>query len=320
MGEVHLTGELLARGWTSAELARSVRAGEIVRPRRGAYVLDPPGQEAGPPDRLLQHRRLVEATVPQLRVGSAVSHTSAAVLHGLPVPYASLATVDLTRDPATTGRSRGAVHTVAAPLPDDHVTEIDGLPVTTLARTVVDVARHGRFDWGLAASDAALREGLEREELDEVLRSMRRWPGVRRARRVRVESDPAAESPAESIMRARIVEAGFPRPHLQLPVRDGDGRPVGYADFAWPDRGVVAEFDGWTKYGPLVPAGESAASVVVAEKVREDAFRALGWVVVRFVWADLWRPHGITGGLHRAFALARRQAHVAPSAITSPRL
>lgn len=319
MGEVHLTQELLARGWTSAELARAVRAGEVTRPRRGAYVLDPWRAATDPPDRLQEHRRLIKATVPQLRIGSAVSHASAAVLHGLPVPYAALATVDLTRDPASTGRVRGAVHTVAAALPAHHVTEVDGVAVTTPARTVVDLARHGRFDWGLAAADAALRQGLDVKSLGEVLRTMRRWPGVRRARRVVVEGDAAADSPAESILRARIVEAGFPRPQLQLPVRDGSGRAVGYADFGWPDIGVVAEFDGWTKYGTLVPAGGSAAGVVVAEKIREDAFRALGWVVVRFVWADLWRPNGVVGGLHRAFALAR-QADSAPSASTSPRL
>lgn len=72
--------DLLARGYSHNELARSARRGELVRLRRGAYLR--PEEVAD--DAELRHRQLVEATVPLLGSG-VVSHLSAAVLNGLPV-------------------------------------------------------------------------------------------------------------------------------------------------------------------------------------------------------------------------------------------
>ena len=60
-------------------------------------------------------------------------------------------------------------------------------------------------------------------------------------------------------------------------------------DFAWPDVGVVGEFDGRIKYGRQL-AGSDPHGVVFAEKLREDALRRAGWTVVRWTWADLKSP------------------------------
>jgi hypothetical protein len=77
MDEIKLTAELLAEGWSSAELDRKARSGEVQRIRRGAYDCLP----AKSFDRRDQHRRLIAATVRQTFVDTAVSHMSAAVLH-----------------------------------------------------------------------------------------------------------------------------------------------------------------------------------------------------------------------------------------------
>jgi hypothetical protein len=81
MDEIKLTAELLAEGWSSAELDRKARSGEVQRIRRGAYDCVP----AKSLDRRDQHRRLIAATVRQTFVDTAVSHMSAAVLHQLPI-------------------------------------------------------------------------------------------------------------------------------------------------------------------------------------------------------------------------------------------
>jgi predicted transcriptional regulator of viral defense system len=69
----------------------------------------------------------------------------------------------------------------AAPLPDDHVTTIDDIPVTTLARTVLDLCRTVPIEQAVAAGDRALTFGLVHELLEFALAQMTRWPGIRQA-------------------------------------------------------------------------------------------------------------------------------------------
>ncbi|MBW8766317.1 MAG: type IV toxin-antitoxin system AbiEi family antitoxin domain-containing protein [Geodermatophilales bacterium] len=75
---VLLRREAIGAGWSDDELGRLVRAGELSRLRRGAYVngVLPPGDAAA-------HALLVQATLAGLRRPAVVSHQSAAVLHGL---------------------------------------------------------------------------------------------------------------------------------------------------------------------------------------------------------------------------------------------
>lgn len=65
---------------------------------------------------------------------------------------------------------------------------------------------------------------------------------------------------------------------------------VYYADLAWPEWRIVVEFDGYTKYREH--HGVDDAAVLLAEKEREDAIRAAGWVVVR-VTAKVLRQAGL---------------------------
>ena len=78
---------------------------------------------------------------------------------------------------------------------------------------------------------------------------------------------------------------------LQFEVRNECGTIVGIADMAWPDHGVLGEFDGKVKYGRLLRPGETPGDAVFREKQREDEMRRLtGWVFVRLIWSDLGRP------------------------------
>jgi len=53
---------------------------------------------------------------------------------------------------------------------------------------------------------------------------------------------------------------------------------------------VVGEFDGKSKYGLWLRPGETAADAVVREKIREDALRAMGFIVIHWTWKDLEDP------------------------------
>ena len=212
----------------------------------------------------------------------------------------------LTRSRSYGAKRRTDVELHAATLPPAHVAVVDGLPVTTLTRTVADLARTLPFEQAVAAGDRAAGRGLDFGHLEDVLGCMQQWPGVRQARRVADFLDGRAGSVGESVSRVRIGELGLPAPVLQHEVYDADGTLIGRVDFAWLERRTIGEFDGRVKYGALLRPDQRPEDVLFAEKLREDALRDAGWQVVRWTWADLARPLVIRQRLLRAFARAGR--------------
>jgi hypothetical protein len=225
------------------------------------------------------------------------------VLHGLPLWAVRLDRVHLTRRPPATGSGTKRVHLHVARLPDDDVTALNGLRLTTVARTVVDLARSLPFEAAVVVADAALAsERTDAEELKSCLRRMPAVPGAARGARVLRFADGRSESVGETRSRVLMARLGLPTPDLQVELREGSGRFVGRCDFAWADDRTVGEFDGRIKYGRLLRPGTSAADAVYAEKLREDAIRDLGWKVARWTWSDLDRPTLLAERLRRAFA------------------
>lgn len=280
---LRLRPDLLAAGYCDDDLRRMQRRGEIARVRRGAYV-------AGSDERLRQretrHALAAQAAAAQLPRGAVLSHASAAVLHGLPVWGVALDRVHATRNRSSGGHLGRTLHLHTAPVAPDEVAEVDGVPVTTCARTLADLGRTLRFDRAVAVSDAALFRGVvDRPELEQAVERAARRPGNRDARRVLAFADAGGESVGESRSRVLLDRYRLPKPVLQweVPAR----RRVGRADFAWPELRVVGEFDGRVKYGRLLRPGQSPGDVVFAEKRREDAIRDAGFRVVRWIWDDL---------------------------------
>jgi hypothetical protein len=247
---------------------------------------------------------LVAATVPQLAAGAVISHASAALLHGLPTWPECLERVHVTRDRNYGGKRRSVVTVHCAPFVAEDIVELNGVRLTSLARTVIDLARSRPFDQAVSSGDRAMAIGLSRTRLDEALVRMKRWPYVRQARRVVAFLDGRSESAGESLSRVRIADDGLPAPELQRQIIDANGRPVGRVDFCWETHRTIGEFDGRIKYGRLLKPGESSENAVFAEKLREDALRDNGWQVVRWLWSDLYRPGVIRDRLLRAFERA----------------
>ena len=301
MEPVRLTRDLYAEGFVYPEIARLRKAGEVRALRRGAYSLDP----TPPPDVRNSHRELVRATTRALtRDDAVVSHMSAAVMHDLPLWDADLSTVHLTCDREGGGRRRHWNFVHVCPLRDDEIVEIDGVRVTDLARTVVDLSRGLSAFKAVPIGDAALRQGLDPDVLSEALARCRGWRGVVRARRAIAFLDPRSESVGESCSRVRIAEVGLPVPELQVPIFDDLGCFVGRSDFGWRERRTLGEFDGVGKYGPLRRADQTAEDVVIAEKDREDALRDQGFQVVRWRWDALKDPTILRRKIIRGFERA----------------
>ena len=280
---VRLRRQLRAAGYPDHEVTRLARAGALTAVRRGAYLVGAP-----PDDPAVRHRAQIRAAVAQLGTGAVVSHVSAAVLHGWTPWSIPLDQVRVTRARRGGGRSNGALHMRTAPLGPQELDLIEGIAVTSAARTVIDVARSEPFEQAVVLADQALASNaVDAAAVRAAFDRAAGWPGAPAAGRVVGFADGRSQSVGESRSRVALARAGLPTPTLQWTVRDERGRRIGDVDFGWPAARVVGEFDGMIKYGRLLRPGQSASDVVVAEKVREDALRAMDLQVVRWVWPDL---------------------------------
>lgn len=269
--------ELDQLGWTSHGLNTAMRAQQLTRLRRGYY------SQADDTT-----RPTILATRDACSPEAVLSHATAAWLHGLPVRRAAMESVHVTRSRRGGGRADPGVHVYACPLRADEVQRIGDLPVTTVARTIVDLGRHEPLGWAIATGDAALRAASSKDELsDQIAVQLQRAvhrPGLRRARCAVGFLDRRSESPGESLSRWLMHEAGLPRPDLQVELKswDEDVR----VDYLWREFGLIGEFDGAVKYG-IDLAGPDPTTALMEEKRREDGLRAHGYIVVRWTWDDM---------------------------------
>jgi len=290
--------DLLVAGFTADEVRQRLRSGELVGVRRGAYL--PAGEF--PTERVAHHVLLVRAALAELARDAVVSHVSAAVLHGLPIWATPLDRVQVTRSRRSGGRLAAALHVHAAPLDPDEVVVIGDVGVTSLARTVVDLARTLPFEQAVVIADAALyRRLVTRASLEQALARSVRRPGNPAARRVIAFADGRSESVGESRSRVAVHRAGLPAPVLQWEVRSGTGRVLGRVDFGWPELRTVGEFDGRVKYGRLLRPGQDPGDAVFEEKRREDALRDEDLRVTRWTWHDLDSFAPVAQRLRHAF-------------------
>lgn len=263
-------------------LRRQLRAGALVRLRRGVYMTASDWASRDPDAR---YRALVRGACFATPTRPVISHQSAAALWGLPVLGPWPRDVHVLVERATGGRSDAGVRRHALGIDPDDVTELHGTPVTTLARTVIDVAATSTLHSAVATVDAALHQPrfgsprLQRADLLDQYERMLPFRGSRRAIEVVDFAEVGAASPRESASRVTIAMLGFPSPELQRRFVV-DGEDV-FVDFYWEDADCAGECDGYTKYAdPTLLRGRSVADVVLAEKRREDGIRAQ---VSRFV-------------------------------------
>jgi hypothetical protein len=168
-----------------------------------------------------------------------------------------------------------------ARLPAEHVVSYRGVPLTSVPRTVIDLARILPFAEGVAVADSALHARLaSKSELATVIGDCGRWPGLRRAREVAAFSDARSESVLESLGRAVFHQAGLPPPDLQVWVGD-DGEAIGRADFLWRQYRTIGEADGAAKYETPARAR--------TQLERDARLRAAGYEVVHFTWPQITR-------------------------------
>ena len=280
-------GALREVGVSTRALQMLCAQGVLQNVRRGVYVTGDRWRAAEVDER---YRLMVRATVLAAGDPPVLSHQSAGILHGLPIIGSWPATVHTSTPDAVGGSSTRFItsHRGASVGP---VEEIEGCRVTSLARTLVDVAASSPFLVGVTMVDHALRveqERAERERRSEVpirpaltredlyreLALVNPRTGRRRAERVIAFANPLAANPGETLSRVRIFQLGFAAPELQVCFPDILGGTA-WVDFFWRRVRKIGEFDGFLKYGVGPVLGDrDPSSVVWQEKQREDALRA----------------------------------------------
>jgi hypothetical protein len=167
---------------------------------------------------------------------------------------------------------RPGIRSFQASLGSD-IIDMNGVPCTSPLRTTVDLLRFAPPFIGLASADALAGRGWVTP--DQVVAEVERWQGGRyidRARRLAGLIEPESESPGESWLRLRIVDAGFPRPEVQVWVPD-DG-PCGHRlDLGYSPLRKGVEYDGETYH-------DSPEQRSHDERRRRHLEKVHGWAIL----------------------------------------
>ena len=272
---------LFAEGWTSYRLQKAIDDNSLIRLTRSVYA---PVMELSPRQ---EHLRRMAALLSNHGDSVVASHVSAAIAHGLAVPSEAAEAVHLTVPPPARGRRSSGYHLHAARLDATDVVTRGTLRVTSLARTIVDLARTSSFTWGVVAADQALGLGVSRLELLASVEASRGRTGVQQARRVVEFADSRSESVAESVSRVTISRTGLPQPVPQLSIQAGD-EVVARGDFGWEEWKLVGEMDGKVKYRSDNLTDRSPEEVMAAQNYRQERIRQAGFWVTRWGWRAAW--------------------------------
>ncbi|TDW28988.1 hypothetical protein [Cryobacterium psychrophilum] len=269
---------------------------ELVRVRRGWYALGASWEAMGADKR---YRLVVRATAHQAGPQLVLSHHSAAVLHNLPLIGSWPSAVHALR-PDSAGGSSQRLLTAHRGMPDPHQILIGGVNVTSLPRTLIDMAADSSFLVGVTMIDHVLNREtvrvaweqhagvrgpppITKEMLFTELEEVRPRAGRRAAERAIAFANGLSANEGESLSRVRFAELGFEVPELQ--VRFEVRGHTYFVDYYW--RGVrkIGEFDGDIKYTRAeVMNGRDIVGVIMAEKERENLLRPLVNSLDRWGW------------------------------------
>lgn len=266
------------------------RAASLERARLRASDLTPGGRLIYLPVGWEFEMRSLARALTAATPGGWISHLSAAVIYGLWLPpwFRGCRELHLSKPrslPAV--RREGVVgHTVLA-FPDE-VTVLDGIAISTPARTWLDLARVLPLEDLVAVGDQLVRTprpGLELRTAawatpDELRAMLLRHPklqGIVRAREALELIRPGADSAPETLLRLALTAAGLPEPELQLKLVPSDPYSPA-ADLGYRKQRIAIQYDGAHH---RTPAQQSR------DNHRDEEFNAAGWRYFKFNADDL---------------------------------
>lgn len=279
--------QALRCGLSRSGIARRLRARFWLDLRPGVYAI------RGAPE--TWHRSLMAAT---LWAGddSAISHRSAAKLWGLEGFAQQPLEMVVMRDLRSCG-PREIFHRVGD-LPRGEVRRVAGIPVTSMERTICDLASVLDIDPLEEALDEALRtERVQLKALNRRLQSMtgRGHTGIANLRaliKARLKGEGFAESRLESRLFSLLREAGLPLPRKQFRVMERN-LILARIDLAYPEIKLSIEADGYRYH--------SGRQAWQRDIERRTKLTSRGWRILHFSWDDVHqRPEHVAEEVARA--------------------
>lgn len=246
-----------------------MRAGRLIPLHRGVYAVGH--------GKLTREGRWMAAVLAG-GPGAVLSHTSAAMLWQLLSPFPSLPQITT----PTKGRRRPGITCHVARLPADEVTVLDGIPVTTVPRTIFDLAAGGdghRVERAMA--QAEYRRYADRLSLPVLLDRHRGHRGTMLLGSI-LASQNASLGVTRSVFEERFVvfcdRHRIARPELNAPIHLGHRHVL--ADCLWRPQRLIVELDGFAAHGGSRRGFESDAA-------RHRALMVAGWKAVPITWRQL---------------------------------
>ncbi|MFZ0014592.1 MAG: type IV toxin-antitoxin system AbiEi family antitoxin domain-containing protein [Acidimicrobiia bacterium] len=285
-GGVITTHEALALGVARSTLQRRVNDGVFVRVGRGVLAL--PGTST---------RSDIAIRAALKSLNGVVSHESAATMHHFEPRAKSRPTITVSH--RSTHSFAGVVVHQSTDLLESHVMTVDGMRVTTAARTLVDLARYvGRRRLERLVEHALVSGKVDIEELADLVTALSRKgkKGLRQLRDVvdQLQGSAVADSELERQLFQMIDRAGLPRPNKQFHAPWLQARN-GRVDFAYLDERIVVEADS-RRWHLSFDAFET-------DRARDNAAQLAGWMVLRFTWRMMRDDQsGVIDMIRRALA------------------
>jgi hypothetical protein len=256
--------ELLECGIPEDSVGIRVRSGRLHRVQRGVYAV-------GHPNLVLEGRFL--AAVKACGRGAVLSHLSAAVLWGLVdwEPRLIEVTVADTTPRAHEGLRVHRTRTLDA----RDLTRREHVPVTTPARTIVDLA--ALLDYRALRRAVREAQSLRRvnfAQLAEAIGRAGRRPGAAKLRRIIATGPAPTRSELEDVVLDLILRGGFEHPQVNVPLVLSGRRVI--PDFRWPEHRLVVEADGAAWHDSRLAREDDAE--------RQALLESHGERVVRVTW------------------------------------
>ena len=180
----------------------------------------------------------------------------------------------------------------------DEITCIGPLPVTTPARTALDIARHLPRDIAVPHLDAlAAATGLAFGDAIDLADKYRGARGIRLARKALALMDGGAQSPEETRLRLVLIDAGLPAPRTQIRVSDESNEA--FIDMGYDEPMVGLDYEG-------AHHSENRRQYVY-DIGRADLIEGQGWIDIRVV-----KEHSRRYIIHRVREAFARRGWIAP--------
>jgi very-short-patch-repair endonuclease len=282
--------QLLAKGIAGWSIEYRLQVGRLQPVHRGVYSLGPPSS--------LRRASHWMAAVLACGPGAVLSHGSAAAHWDLRRSAAGVIDVTVPRT-GIARRKALRIHT-STTLTEDQCTVHDGIPVTTVARTLIDLAdRFDRRTVERATDQAEVLKLFDLRAIEAAIGANRGRKGATVVQRV-IESYAVGAALTESELEDEFLRLcaryGIPRPDIQKHV--GPGR----VDFIWREQRLIVEVDSWRWHG--------GRSKWESDRKRDIRLQRLGYRVARVSYLRMFRePAAVADDLKALLSAAPSAAH-----------